>query len=112
MPKVRSTLTRREQRCLIDFNAFSPEREDFTLILFCSRIVVRIQLKCFEAACISIEEIQGIIHREIERFPEKLARFSAQLRAFGHYYNLIDVTRKVNHIGYSKNPLESIREAL
>ncbi|CAG8710433.1 2464_t:CDS:1, partial [Funneliformis mosseae] len=114
MPKVLSTITRREQRCLIDFDTISPDRLDYALVLLCSRIMVRIQLKCFEDSIFSINEIKFIVRKEIELFPGKLQRFSIQMK---EYYELNDNTlsdckSKIDPIVDSDDPLESIRKIL
>src|SRR3954452_11088959 len=83
--KIKNTLTRREQRCLIDFDSISPNRHDYALILFCSRILVRVQLKCFEE---SANDVNDIVRKEAEYFPSRLQGFAFQMRQYGYAYNL------------------------
>ncbi|CAI2193303.1 13472_t:CDS:1, partial [Funneliformis geosporum] len=117
MSQVMSTITRREKRCLIDFDTISPDRLDYALILICSRIIVRIQLKCFEDLVFSVNDIKFIVRKEIEMFPEKLARFSIQMKEFNYCHDLNDNTLfdckiKIDPIVDFEEPLESIRKIL
>src|SRR6266513_228323 len=85
MPKIKSTLTRREQKFLIDFDLIKPDRHDYALLLFCSRILVRVQLKCFEE---SVNDVNDIVRKEAEYFPSRLQGFAFQMRQNGYAYNL------------------------
>ncbi|CAG8527873.1 8025_t:CDS:1 [Funneliformis mosseae] len=117
MPKVFGTITRREQKSLIDFDTISPDRQDYALILICSRIIVRIQLKCFQDLLLSINDIKFIVRKEIELFPEKLLRFSILMKEYNYCHNLDDNTLSdckslIDPIVDSDHPLDSIRKIL
>ncbi|PKY18394.1 hypothetical protein RhiirB3_383282 [Rhizophagus irregularis] len=86
MPKT--TLTS-EQKKLIDFEEITPDRHDFAVILFCSRIILRIQIKCFEETeTFSNNDINNIVRKEAESFSERLGCFIDQIKETEHCYNL------------------------
>ncbi|GBC07982.1 hypothetical protein RclHR1_07830009 [Rhizophagus clarus] len=87
----RSNLTA-EQKKLIDFDEITPDRHDFALVLFCSRIIVRIQIKCFEETETFSNDINNIVRKEAESFSERLQGFIDQLKESGHPYNLSAMT--------------------
>ncbi|CAG8725985.1 7244_t:CDS:2 [Gigaspora rosea] len=116
MPKVKSRLTSKEQKCLIDFDEISPERHDFALMLLCSRSLYRIQLKCFEHNVLNIQDICDIVQREVDRLPQLLSVIGASLEANGsyninHHENLmmLDFCKKITN---SNDPLDIIRGLL
>ncbi|CAG8546722.1 10973_t:CDS:2 [Rhizophagus irregularis] len=85
MPKT--TLTS-EQKKLIDFEEITPDRHDFAVILFCSRIIVRIQIKCFEETETFLNnDINNIVRKEAESFSERLGCFIDQIKETEHCYN-------------------------
>ncbi|CAG8624007.1 8288_t:CDS:1 [Ambispora leptoticha] len=57
-------LTRREIQGLIDIDQISKKRYDYSLILICSRLLYRIQLKCYLQDGIKDSEINEIVTRE------------------------------------------------
>src|SRR5256885_17136325 len=109
--KIKNSLTRREQRCLIDFDSISPNRHDYALILFCSRILVRVQLKCFEE---SANDVKDIVLKEAEYFPSRLQEFALLMRQNGYAYNLggNEIIMMLHQITSAKNPLDTIRSIL
>ncbi|CAG8517740.1 6167_t:CDS:2, partial [Dentiscutata heterogama] len=116
MPKVKSRLTSKEQKCLIDFDEISPERHDFALMLLCSRSLYRIQLRCFEHNVLNIQDICDIVKREVDRLPQLLSVIGASLEANGsynvnHHENLmmLDFCKKITN---SNDPLDIIRGLL
>ncbi|CAG8647067.1 5381_t:CDS:2, partial [Dentiscutata erythropus] len=116
MPKVKSRLTSKEQKCLIDFDEISPERHDFALMLLCSRSLYRIQLRCFEHNILAIQDICDIVKREVDRLPQLLSVIGASLEANGsynvnHHENLmmLDFCKKITN---SNDPLDIIRGLL
>ncbi|CAG8689721.1 21112_t:CDS:1, partial [Racocetra persica] len=116
MPKVKSRLTSKEQKCLIDFDEISPERHDFALMLLCSRSLYRIQLKCFEHNVLNNQDIRDIVQREVDRLPKLLSVIGASLEANGsynanHHENLmmLDFCKQITN---SNDPLDIIRSLL
>ncbi|CAG8593043.1 5594_t:CDS:1 [Paraglomus occultum] len=69
MPKLKSRLTRREEKGLVDVDSIPSTRSDFLLLLLASRILYRIQAKCFQNNGIVCADIIQITQREIERIP-------------------------------------------
>ncbi|CAG8581757.1 828_t:CDS:1 [Paraglomus brasilianum] len=69
MPKLKSRLTRREEKGLVDIDSIPSSRSDFLLLLLASRILYRIQAKCFQNNGIVRADIIQITQREIERIP-------------------------------------------
>ncbi|CAG8486910.1 23998_t:CDS:1 [Cetraspora pellucida] len=116
MPKVKSRLTSKEQKCLIDFDEISPERHDFALMLLCSRSLYRIQLRCFEHNVLNNQDICDIVQREVDRLPKLLSVIGASLEANGsynanHHENLmmLDFCKQITN---SNDPLDIIRSLL
>ncbi|CAH1761832.1 1332_t:CDS:2 [Entrophospora sp. SA101] len=68
MPKVK--ITRREEKGLIDFNMVSKNRSDYVLLLFCSRILYRVQLICFTNDQLTFDDINFIVKQQIDIFPD------------------------------------------
>ncbi|RHZ85017.1 hypothetical protein Glove_73g34 [Diversispora epigaea] len=116
MPKVKSRLTSREEKCLIDIDIISPERHDFALVLLCSRILYRCQLKCFQNTHLDSSDICDIVQCEIEKLPELLSAIGASLEARGNYSincheNLMMMDFR-NQLLNSPFPLEVIKNLL
>ncbi|CAB5192536.1 unnamed protein product [Rhizophagus irregularis] len=106
MPKT--TLTS-EQKKLIDFEEITPDRHDFAVILFCSRIIVRIQIKCFEETeTFSNNDINNIVRKEAESFSERLRCFIDQIKETGHCYNNATSMDFKDKIASSEFPLKTI----
>ncbi|CAG8515845.1 5174_t:CDS:2 [Diversispora eburnea] len=116
MPKVKSRLTSREEKCLIDVDIISPERHDFALVLLCSRILYRCQLKCFQNTHLDSSDVCDIVQCEIEKLPELLSVIGASLEARGNYSincheNLMMMDFR-NQLLNSPFPLEVIKNLL
>ncbi|CAG8458222.1 17503_t:CDS:1 [Acaulospora colombiana] len=117
MPKVKSRLTSREEKCLIDIDLISPERHDFALMLLCSRILYRCQLKCFQHTRLSVSDVRDIVQCEVDKLPELLSAIGASLEANGsmssvnHHENLMVLDFR-NQLLNSAFPLDVIKNLL